>query len=74
MNRFEGLRRERELTQTALQMKTGIDQTVLSKYETGERIPTTENLMLLADFYNTSMDYLMSRTDEKKPYPRNSGQ
>lgn len=70
MNRFEQLRHERKLTQTALQMKVEIDQTVLSKYETGERIPTTENLMVLADFYGTSMDYLMERTDVREPYPR----
>ena len=50
-------------------MQTGINQSMLSKYETGEILPTTENLIILADFYNTSLDYLMDRTDETKKYP-----
>lgn len=44
-------------------MKTGIEQALLSKYETGERIPTTEALIKLADFYNVSIDYILCRTD-----------
>lgn len=59
-----------EQTQLQVQMKTGISQSVLSKYETGESVPTTDNLMLLADFYQTSLDYLMDRTDVREPYPK----
>ena len=44
-------------------MKTGIEQALLSKFENGDRIPPTETLMQLADFYNVSMDYIMGRTD-----------
>ena len=58
------------MTQISLQMKTGIDQSLLSKYELGTRMPTCENLMLLAEFFNTSMDYLMGLTDVEKSYPR----
>lgn len=68
MENLKELRQRLGLTQLALQMKTGIDQAVISKYESGERVPTVENLMLLAEFFNTSLDYLMDRTDEKKPY------
>ena len=50
-------------------MHTGIEQSLVSKYESGERIPPTETLMILADFYGTSMDYLMGRTDDDRPYP-----
>jgi len=64
------LRVTRDLTQLSVQMSTGIDQSVLSKYERGESIPTTESLMILATFYGTSLDYLMDLTDEKAPYPR----
>lgn len=70
MNNIKRLRLERELSQVALRMKTGIEQTTISKYERGERIPTTDNLIILADFFNTSMDYLMGRTDVQKPYPK----
>jgi len=64
-NNLKLLRKEKKLTQIALQMQTGIDQALISKYENGERIPPTEILMQLADFYNTSMDYIMKRTDKR---------
>lgn len=62
-NNLRKLRKERKLTQIALQMQTGIEQALLSKYETGERIPPTETLLILAEFYNVSIDYLLCRTD-----------
>ena len=58
-----------DYTQLKVQMETGIPQSIISKYETGELMPTAENLMILAKFYNTSLDFLMDLTDEKKPYP-----
>ena len=62
-NNLKKLRKERRMTQIAVQMATGIDQALLSKYETGDRIPTTENLVILADLYDVSIDYLLCRTD-----------
>ncbi len=58
-----------DYTQIKVQMETGIPQSIISKYETGELLPTTENLMILAKFYNTNIDFLLDLTDEKKPYP-----
>lgn len=63
MNNLRKLRKDKKMTQVALQMTTGIEQALLSKYETGERVPPTETLMLLADFYDVSMDYIMCRTN-----------
>jgi len=57
------LRQDRNLTQIGLQMKTGIEQALLSKYETGERVPTTDALIILADFYGVSIDYILCRTE-----------
>lgn len=62
-NRLKDLRKARKLTQIAVQMQTGIEQALLSKFENGERIPPTETLIRLADFYHVSMDYIMNRTD-----------
>lgn len=62
-NNLRKLRRERGLTQIGLQMKTGIEQALLSKYETGDRIPPTDALMILADFYGVSIDYILCRTE-----------
>lgn len=60
----------RDYTQVKVQMDTGISQSTLSKYECGEAIPTVENLMILAEYYHTSMDYLMDLTDEPRAYPK----
>ena len=57
------IRKDRGMTQIALQMQTGIEQALISKYETGERIPPTETLIILADFFNTNIDCLLDRTD-----------
>lgn len=62
-NNLRKLRQERNLTQVALQMQTGIEQALLSKFENGERTPPTETLLLLADFYGVSLDYLLCRTE-----------
>ena len=58
-----------DYTQLKVQMDTGISQSTLSKYESGDTIPTTDNLLILAQYYNTSLDFLMDLTDERKPYP-----
>ena len=63
-NNLKKLRKENGLTQLSLQTKIGIEQALLSKYETGDRIPPTETLIILADFYNVSIDYILCRTDK----------
>lgn len=62
-NNLKFLRKKRGLTQIALQMQTGIEQALLSKFENGERIPPTETLVRLADFYSVSIDYILCRTE-----------
>ncbi|MBR2615133.1 MAG: helix-turn-helix transcriptional regulator [Clostridia bacterium] len=62
-NNLKLLRKSKGYTQIAVQMKTGIEQALLSKFENGERIPPTESLIRLADFYNVSIDYILCRTD-----------
>lgn len=62
-NRLKQLRKSRGYTQVALQMQTGIEQALLSKFESGDRIPPTETLYRLAEFYNVSIDYILCRTD-----------
>ena len=65
-NNLRKLRKEKGLSQIAVQMQTGIEQALISKYENGERVPPTETLMQLADFYGVSRDYIMGRTDRKE--------
>ena len=62
-NNLKLLRKSRGYTQVQLQIKTGIEQALLSKFENGERVPPTETLVLLAEFYGVSIDYILCRTD-----------
>ena len=66
INRLKELRFYKEKTQLQVQMETGIEQALLSKYENGVRIPPTDTLMILADYYGVSMDYIMGRSDNPK--------
>jgi len=67
-NNLKSLRKNRGMTQIQLQIATGIEQALLSKFERGERIPPTETLIILADFYGVSIDYLLARTTDPKKY------
>lgn len=67
-NNLKNLRKNRGLTQIQLQIATGIEQALLSKFERGERIPPTETLIILADFYGVSIDYLLARTNNPHKY------
>lgn len=62
-NNLKLLRKKRGLTQIALQMQTGIEQALLSKFENGKRVPPTEILVILAEFYGVSIDYILCRTE-----------
>ena len=70
MERIKLLRKEKGMTQLQIQMKIGIDQSDYSKIERGIRYPTIDQLKSLAETFDTSIDYIVELTDEKKPYPR----
>ncbi len=70
MKNIKLIRVIKDYTQLKVQMETGISQSILSKYEQGIVMPTSENLIILAKFYNTSVDFLLDLTDEQKPYSR----
>ncbi len=68
--RIRDLREDRDLNQKAVAEMLHIHQTTYSDYELGNlNVPVTV-LSKLADFYETSIDYLVGRTDERKPYPK----
>ncbi len=68
--RIRDFREDNDLTQTQVARMLGMSQTGYSKYETGENDIPTYVLIKLSDFYNTSVDYLLGLTDEKRPYVR----
>lgn len=68
--RIRDLREDTELSQTKFAKLLDMSQTSYSKYETGENDIPTAILIALARYHNTSVDYLLGLTNEKKPYPR----
>lgn len=66
--RIKDLREDRDLTQKDISNYLNISQVAYSYYEINKRSIPLEILSKLADFYNTSTDYLLYRTDEIKPY------
>lgn len=61
-NNLKSLRKAKNKTQLQVQMETGIELALLSKYENGLRVPPTETLIILADYYNVSIDFILCRT------------
>lgn len=66
---LRSLREDRDLTQSTIAELLHCTQVCYSNYETGKRDIPTEALETLADFYGVSVDYLLGRTNVKKPYP-----
>ena len=68
--RIRNLREDHDLTQKDLSQVLNISQVAYSYYELNRRNIPLELLTKLADYYNTSVDYLIYRTDVYKPYPK----
>lgn len=62
-DRLNELQDERSLERRDVFSATGISKTAYHRYVTGEREPTINALVALADFFNVSTDYLLGRTD-----------
>lgn len=68
--RIRNLREDKDLTQKQLGEFLNMSQTGYNQYETGKNDIPTKILIKLAEFYNTSVDYLLGITNEKEPYKR----
>ena len=69
-NRLREIREDNSLTQSDIAKVLNTTQQQYSKYELGIQILPLEKINILANYYNTSIDYLIGRTDERKPYPK----
>ena len=69
--RIRNLREDKDLTQKQIGEILNMSQTGYNQYEIGKNDIPTKVLLQLANFYNTSVDYLLGLTNEIKPYPRN---
>lgn len=63
--RIRDMREDRDMTQKQIAEWLGMSQTGYSKYETGENDIPTRVLIMLADLYGTSVDYLLGRTNKR---------
>lgn len=66
--RLRDLREDRDLNQQTLADLLNISQTTYSRYESGTLDIPSVSLIKLAQFYGTSIDYLVGLTENKKPY------
>ena len=68
--RIRELREDHSLPQQKVANLLHIGQRTYADYESGKtRIPI-DNIMILARFYNTSMDYITGASNVRKPYPK----
>lgn len=63
--RIRDLREDADLKQKEIASILGIDQRVYSNYEMGKREIPVHLLIILADYYDTTIDYLVGRIDTK---------
>lgn len=68
--RLKALREDSDLTQKVIADYLHIKQNTYSQYENGQRQIPIDMLIQLAKYYNTSTDYILGLTDEKRPYNR----
>ena len=67
---IRSLREDRDLRQRELAEVLHVSQNTYSQYENGVIELTAEKLVLLADFYEVSVDYLLGRTEKMEPYDK----
>ena len=60
-SRLLDLRQDADKTQKEIAALLGIDQRIYSNYETGKREIPVHLLITLADFYGTTIDYIVGR-------------
>lgn len=70
MERLRTLREKEGKLQKEIAEKLNMKQQQYQRYENGTTEMSIALLDILADYYNTSIDYIVGRTNEIKPYPR----
>lgn len=68
--KIRDIREDRNYTQENIAELLNIKQNTYSQIETGINNIQIDQLIKLAEFYNTSTDYLLGLTQTSKPYPR----
>lgn len=66
-NRIRELRAEKNITQLRLSLELEVSQETVSAYENGKHLPSLKSLIKMADIFHVSTDYLIGRSDVRKP-------
>jgi len=66
--RLKNLRKENNLTQSALGGMLNYGYTAISNYESGRNEPSIKDLKKIAKYFGVSMDYLLCVNDTRDPY------
>ena len=67
--RLKELREQKGVSQAELANFLRVVRSTICQYEKGNRMPDSNILCKLADYFNVSVDYLLGRTEEKSPIP-----
>lgn len=70
--RLRDLREDNDMSQAKMAKLLGCSQQTYSRYESHATEIPLESLIFLADYYDTSVDYLLGITNHNEPYPRNN--
>ena len=68
--RIRDMREDADIKQVRIAKYLGVTQSTYSQYENGLIAIPCATFDKLANYYDTSVDYLMGRTEERKPYPK----
>ena len=64
--RLFALREENDINKTELAKVLKMSRSMITMYESGERMPSTEVLLKISDYYSVSIDWLLGRTENKQ--------
>ena len=67
MENLKKMRMKRKVTQVKLAEIANVTQETISAYESGKAYPSVETLIKIADFLNTSTDYILDRIENDEP-------
>ena len=70
--RIQELRKSKNLTQIALDMSIDSSQNTISRIELEETIPNADLLCKIADYFQTSVDYILYRSDQRYTWESHS--
>ncbi len=70
IKRIRDLREDHDLKQVNVAQILNMKQPQYARYESGKRDFPIDVIIKLAEFYDTSIDYLLGLTNEMNPYPR----